>query len=84
MNDLRPDTAERPHHPDSRLLSRFASNEVGPRRRKIIGAHLKECSVCRDTVRRVREATRKFRDFERLALTRFALAQDADRLPPCL
>lgn len=73
-----------PNHPDSRLLSRYASNEVGRRRKKTIAAHLEECSACQDTVRRVREAARRFRDFERLALTRFALAQDSDRLPPSL
>ena len=69
-------------HPDSRSLNRYASNEVGPRRRKIIVAHLEDCAACRETVQRVREAARKFRDFERLALIRFA--EDSDRLPPSL
>lgn len=72
------------NHPASLVLSRYASNEVGPRRSKTIAAHLEECGACRDTVRRVREAARRFRDFEKLALTRFALAQDSDRLPPSL
>ena len=65
------------NHPAARLLSRYVSNEVGPRRRKMIAAHLEQCSACLESARRVRDAARRFRDFERLALKQFALAQDA-------
>ena len=59
-------------HPDVDLLSRYAANELGARRKKGVAEHLEECEDCRASVRRVRTAARVFRDLERLALDRYS------------
>jgi hypothetical protein len=55
-------------HPPDRLLGRYAANEVGPQRKKKLSLHLESCIECRREVSRLREISRRFRDFERQAI----------------
>jgi hypothetical protein len=61
-------TTETPNHPPELWLYRFASNDVGARRKKTIALHLEACAECRQRVGRHRELGRRFRDMERIAI----------------
>ena len=50
----------------------FASNEMGPRAKRGVVAHLEGCAECRKIVARHREIARRFRDLERKAIAHVA------------
>jgi hypothetical protein len=56
-------------HPSELWLARFASNDVGLKRRKSFALHLEACADCRKIVSRHREMVRRYRDFERCAIS---------------
>jgi hypothetical protein len=55
-------------HPTQRSLSRYASNEMGSRRKKVVLQHLDICEDCRKNVVRYHALARTFRDWERSAI----------------
>jgi anti-sigma factor RsiW len=55
-------------HPEERVLSRYVSNELGPRRKKVVVQHLEACEHCRKSVARLNAIARTFRDWERSAI----------------
>ena len=55
-------------HPTELWLARFASNDVGSKRKKSVALHLETCAECRKIVARHRELARRYRDFERRAI----------------
>ena len=55
-------------HPTERVLARFASNEMGPQRKKLIARHLETCPDCRKAVTRFHDIARRYRDLERRAI----------------
>lgn len=55
-------------HPNDRQLGRFAANEMGTQRRKVLARHLEDCSECRNKVSRFRAVARRFRDIENQAI----------------
>ena len=65
------DVTETPH-PTERSLGRYAVNEMGPQRKKIVVRHLETCADCRKTVARLVEISRRFRDLERRAIAHVA------------
>jgi hypothetical protein len=59
-------------HPTERALQRYAANETGPQARKIITKHLEQCVECRRVASKCRDLLRRWRDLERVAITRSA------------
>jgi hypothetical protein len=59
-------------HPTERVLRRFACNEMGPQRKKLIARHLETCSDCRKAVTRLHDIARRYRDLERRAIQQVA------------
>jgi anti-sigma factor RsiW len=57
--------------PDERWLARFASNEMGPQRKKKVTRHMESCAACRGKVARHHEMARRYRDFERQAISAY-------------
>jgi hypothetical protein len=55
-------------HPTELWLARFASNDVGSKRKKTVALHLETCADCRQVVSRHRELARRYRDLERRAI----------------
>ena len=55
-------------HPTDRLLRNFVANELGARPKRVVSRHLEDCDDCRSMVSNLRAASRRLRDFERLAL----------------
>jgi hypothetical protein len=55
-------------HPADRALGRYASNEMGARRKKVVVRHLETCEQCRTAVTRIHTLTRTFRDWEKSAI----------------
>jgi hypothetical protein len=55
-------------HPADRVLSRFVSNEMGLRRKKVVVKHLEACQDCRKSVARLNAIARTFRDWERSSI----------------
>ncbi len=55
-------------HPPARTLDRYVSNEIGPRRKKVVSQHLDGCEDCRKSVARLHTIARTFRDWERSAI----------------
>jgi hypothetical protein len=55
-------------HPSERVLGRYVANEVGQQRKRGLLLHLESCTECRTEVNRLREISRRFRDFERRAI----------------
>jgi len=64
-----PETTAALFHPTELWLARFASNDAGIKRRKMVALHLETCAECRIIVSRHRELTRRYRDFERRAIS---------------
>lgn len=56
-------------HPTELWLARFAANDMGPKRKKVVAAHLETCAECRNIVSRHRELARRYRDFERRVIS---------------
>ena len=54
--------------PAERWLARFASNNMGPQRRRKLARHLETCADCRKKVSGHREIARRYRDMERLVI----------------
>jgi anti-sigma factor RsiW len=67
-------------HPPERALTRYVSNEIGPRRKKVVYQHLEACEECRKSVARLRAIARTFRDWERSAIGEVAQARRASRV----
>jgi len=65
-------------HPDDRQLGRFASNEVGTQRKKVLARHLESCEECRSKVSRFRAVARRFRDIEHQAISHHAAQAKAE------
>jgi anti-sigma factor ChrR (cupin superfamily) len=63
-------------HPTERVLARFASNEMGPQRKKLIARHLETCPDCRKAVTRFHDIGRRYRDLERRAIQHVASGID--------
>ncbi len=61
-------------HPPERALSRYVSNEMGPRRKKTVVQHLEACEDCRKYVAKLHAVNRTFRDWERTAIAQVAQA----------
>ena len=59
------------YHPPEQALRRYASEDLGHRRRKLVGQHLEDCIGCRQTVTHFRTVFRRFRDFERSAIAQW-------------
>ena len=55
-------------HPSENFLKLYASNDIGPRRRKRVADHLEQCQECRIQLAQIREARRRLRELLRLAL----------------
>jgi anti-sigma factor RsiW len=64
-------------HPPERALSRYVSNEMGPRRKKVVVQHLETCADCRKSVARLHAIARTFRDWERTAIAQVAQTERA-------
>ena len=75
-NLLGPSQDAVPAHPPERALGRYAANEMGPGTQKRLKGHLQQCSECRTRVGNMRELARRFKDFERMAITSVTT-------PPC-
>jgi predicted anti-sigma-YlaC factor YlaD len=60
-------------HPTERALGRFAANEMGSQRKKMVTRHLENCAECRNAVSRLHEIARRFRDLERRAIAHVAV-----------
>jgi hypothetical protein len=54
--------------PSELWLARFASNDMGPRRKKIVTRHTENCAVCRGKITRHHEMARCYRELERRAI----------------
>jgi hypothetical protein len=59
-------------HPAERTLSRYVSNEMGTRRKRLVVRHLEACQNCQKSVARLRVLSRTFRDWERTAIMQAA------------
>jgi len=59
-------------HPTERSLARFAANDMGPQRKKVIVRHLETCQDCRKAVTRFHDIARRYRDLERRAIQHVA------------
>jgi len=57
-------------HPSEHALERYAINEMGLQSRKRLKSHLEGCIDCRNSVAKSREVARRYRDLERVAITR--------------
>ncbi len=64
-------------HPTERVLSRFAANEMGTRRKKVVAQHLETCEDCRRVVARHHAIARTFRDWERSGILQAAQCERA-------
>jgi anti-sigma factor RsiW len=64
-------------HPPERALNRYVSNEMGPRRKKVVTQHLETCHECRKAVARLHAIARTFRDWERSGIMQVAQANGA-------
>lgn len=61
------------NHLSQRDLKRYVAKEMGPARKKKANAHLDQCKECRAYVGKLREMSRTFREFERLAIANAAM-----------
>jgi len=61
-----------PAHPPERALNCYVSNEMGPRRKKVVVEHLETCEDCRKSVARLHAIARTFRDWERSGIMQAA------------
>ncbi|HUA20493.1 MAG TPA: hypothetical protein VMB25_17215 [Bryobacteraceae bacterium] len=68
LTDLAEPTPAQPEHPPAEILEVFATNDMGPRRKKKVVQHLEGCAECRSQLAKIREARRRVRDLLRLAL----------------
>jgi anti-sigma factor ChrR (cupin superfamily) len=64
-------------HPADRALGRYACNEMGARRKKVVVRHLEGCEQCRKAVARIHTLTRTFRDWEKSAIMYMTQGQRA-------
>jgi hypothetical protein len=55
-------------HPLEATLKRYVEHTMGPRRKALLLRHLKVCGECRDSIVRLQEISRRFRDLERVAI----------------
>jgi len=68
LEDSGDQTIARPDHPLVELLELYATNDIGPKRRKKVTQHLEGCAGCRAELSRIREARRRLRDLLAMAL----------------
>jgi hypothetical protein len=61
-------------HPPERALRRYVSNEMGPRRKKVLVQHLEGCPECRTSVAKLNAIARTFREWERNGIMQMAQA----------
>ncbi|HTR38592.1 MAG TPA: zf-HC2 domain-containing protein [Bryobacteraceae bacterium] len=61
-------SAAAPDHPFVEVLELYATNDMGPRRKKKVAQHLEQCAECRTQLAQIRDLRRRLRDLLRSAL----------------
>jgi len=66
--DIPDQSAAAPDHPFVEVLELYATNDMGPRRKKKVAQHLEQCVECRTQLAQIRDLRRRLRDLLRSAL----------------